>query len=262
MADAPRYRVEREVYQSKMHVPEEADAVAYRAVSGLAVAGLLLGLFAPLALVVQPMWLAAIAGVVINVVALRRIAAGAPALVGRKAALVGLTLSAIFFAAVPADWLSYRWLLRDEARKCAAIWFDYLRAGQPQKAYQLTIGPPMRDRLDDSLWEFFREGSDGRTMLNGFIHRPAVGALIALKDKATVRFYDTESQWSEKDLDHVYQTYAVTYPDSEGLKTFFIGLVLDRSMDGRTGHAYWQISRIDGGVKPKWLGGSGEPPKI
>jgi hypothetical protein len=262
MADRPKYRVEREVYQSKMHVPEEADAATYRAVSGLAVAGLLLGLLAPLAVVIQPMWLAAIAGVVINVVALRRIAAGAPALVGRKAALVGLTLSAIFFAALPANWLTYRWLLRDEARKCAAIWFDYLRDGQPHKAYQLTMGPPIRDRQDDDLWEFFREGSEARTMLDGFIRRPGIGALVALKDKATVRYYATESQWSEKEADRVYQTYAVTYPDSEGLKTFFVGLVLDRSTDARTGHSYWQVSGISGGAKPKWLGGSGAPPKI
>jgi len=261
MADTPKYRVEREVYQSKMHLPEEADVATYHAVSGLAIAGLLLGLLAPLALVVRAAWVLAIAGVVVNVVALRRIAASAPALMGRKAALVGLTLSAIFFAAVPADWVAYRRLLREEARKSAAIWFDYLRTGQPHKAYQLTLGPTSRDRLDDTLWEFFREGSEGRRELEGFIHRPEVRTLMALRDKATVRFYDTESQWADKDVDHVYQTYAVTYSDSEGLRTFFIGLLMDRSVDAWTRHAYWQIDRIIGGVQPKWLGGSGEPPK-
>jgi hypothetical protein len=262
MADAPKYRVEREVYQSKMRIPEEADAVAYRAVSGLALLGLLLGVFSAVALMVPLLWIAAIAGVIVNVVALRRIATHSPALIGRKAALVGVTLSAIFFAAIPADLLTYRWLLRDEARKYAATWFDYLRAGEPHKAYELTVGPMIRDRVDDSLWEFFREGSDERSMLVNFLRKPAVGALMALKDKATVRYYDTESQWSEKETDHVYQTYAVTYPDSEGLKTFFVGLVLDRTAESHTKHAFWQITRIDGGVKPKWLGGSGAPPKL
>jgi hypothetical protein len=262
MADAPKYRVEREVYQSKMRIPEEADAVAYRAVSGLALLGLLLGLISALALLVPAFWTAAIAGIIVNVVALRRIAARSPALVGRKAALVGVTLSAIFFAAIPADWLTYRWLVRNEAQKYAATWFDYLRAGQPHKAYELTVGPMSRDRVDDNLWEFFREGTEERAMLAGFLRRPAVGALMALKNKATVRYYDTESQWFDKESDHVYQTYAVTYPDSEGLKTFFVGLVLDRMAESRTNHAYWQISRIDGGVKPKWFGGSGTPPKL
>jgi len=262
MPDAPKYRVEREVYQSKMRLAEDSDAVAYRAVSGLAVIGLLLGLAAPLAIAIHALWLVAIAGVVVNVLALQRISAGAPALVGRKAALIGLTLSAIIVTAVPADWLCYRRLVRDEARKSAAIWFDYLRAGQPQKAIQLTLGPMTRDRLDENLWEFFREGSDGRLMLDAFIRRPAVRTLMALKDRATVRFYDTESQWSDKDVDRVYQTYAVTYPDSEGLKTFFVGLLMDRTVDSQTGHAYWQITRIEGGVKPKWLGGTGQLPKV
>jgi hypothetical protein len=261
MAETPKYRVEREVYQSKMQLLEEGDVAAYHAVSGLAIAGLLLGLLAPLALVSQAAWVLAIAGVVVNVVALRRIAAMAPALVGRKAALVGLTLSAIFFAAVPAGWVWCRRLVREEARQSAAIWFDYLRAGQPHKAYELTLSPGSRDRLDDTLWDLFREDTEEWIELDRFIRRPEIRTLIALRDKATVRYYDTESQWSDRDVDHVYQTYAVTFPESEGLKTFFIGLLMDRAVDPGTGHAYWQIGRVIGGVRPKWLGGSGEPPK-
>jgi hypothetical protein len=261
MTDTPKYRVEREVYQSKMHLPEEADVVTYHAVSGLAIAGLVLGLLAPLALVSQAAWVLAIAGVLVNVAALRRIAAGAPALVGRKAALVGLTLSAIFFAYVPAGWVSYRRLVREEARQSAAIWFDYLRTGQPHKAYELTLNPVSRDRLDDTLWELFPEETEERIALERFVRTPVIRTLVALRDRATVRFYDTESQWADGEADHVYQTYAVTFPESDGLKTFFIGLVLDRSANARTRHAYWQIGRFIGGVQPKWLGGSGEPPR-
>jgi hypothetical protein len=83
-----------------------------------------------------------------------------------------------------------------------------------------------------------------------------------LGDKATVRFYDTESQWTDGDRDQVYQTFAVTFPDSDGLKTFFIGLLLQRHVDRPTGLAYWQITRSAGGVKPKHLGGTGSPPKM
>ncbi len=261
MAETPKYRVEREVYQSKMHLPEEADAATYHSLSGLAITGLLLGLLAPLVLVGQAAWVLAVVGVAVNVAALRRIAANAPALLGRKAALVGLILSAICCAYVPADWVSYRRLVREEARQSAAIWFDYLRTRQPHKAFELTLAPGSRDRLEDNLWDLFREDTEEWIELEKFIHRPEVGTLLALQDKATVRFYDTESQWADGNQDHVYQTFAVTYSDSEGLKTFFIGLVLDRVTNARTRHAYWQVARVFGGVKPKWLGGSGEPPK-
>jgi hypothetical protein len=261
MVDNPKYRVEREIYQSRMNLPEEADAERYHAVSGLAVAALLLGLLAPIVLVSQYAWVVTIAGLVVSVAALRRIAARAPALLGRKAALVGLALSVAFFTAVPTEWLVYRKLVRGEARQFAAIFFDYLRTNQPQKAHQLTIGPMGREALSGDLWMALRKGTEGRMMFDAFLGRPAVRALVALGDKAKVRYYDTETQWFENDTERVYQIFAVTYPGRDGLKTFFVGLLLDRTVDAPTGHAYWQVSRIAGGVKPKRLGGDGSPPR-
>jgi hypothetical protein len=260
MTERPKYRVEREVYQSRMRVPEEADTAQYRAISGLAVTGLLLGLLALVGLIVPAAWLVALAGLVVNWVALRRVKAAHPALVGRKAAIAGLTLSLIISAAVPAEWLVHRYLVRDEARQFAALWFDSLRAGQPHKAHQLTISPASRVTLDDHLWEEYRQGYESRTALEGWVRIPEIRLLLALGDKATVRYYETESQGVQNDNDTVYQTYAVTYPDSDGLKTVFVGLVLVRTYNVATNHAYWHISRMAGGVKPKAFGGSGEFP--
>jgi len=255
------FEVHREVYQSRLNLPDDADAVQYRAVSGLAVLGLLAGLVSLLALASPLLWALAIVAVLVNLAALKRIQANAPALLGRKAALAGLAMSVFAFSAAPADWVVYRWLVRQEARQVAAQWFDFLRANQPQKAHQLSVDPTARDPLDDKLWEAYREGGDGRMMINQFIYGPEVRTLLALGDKATVRYYATESQWSEKDRDRVYQTFAVTFLDSDGLTTFFVGLVLDRTVHAPTGHAYWQVARTFGGVRPKALGGDGNPPK-
>jgi len=256
-----KFEVHREVYQSRLNLPDDADSKQYRAVSAFAIAGLLVGLLSLLALVSPLLWALAIVGVLVNFKALERIKKNAPALLGRKAALAGLALSTIGLTAAPADWIVYRSLVRQEARQFAEMWFDYLRADQPQKAYQLTASPTTRDAIDDNLWDLYREGGDGRNMLRSYVHSPEIRTLLALGDKATVRYYATESQWSDSERDRVYQTYAVTYADSDGLKTFFVGLLLDRTIHPPTGHAYWQISRTFGGVKPSYLGGSGNPPK-
>ena len=255
------FPVQREVYQSRMSVPDDADTKQYRAVSGLAILGLLASLLSLLGLVTPLLWALAIVALLVNLAALKRIRANAPALLGRKAALAGLAVSAVALCAAPADWIVYRTLLRGEARQCAGLWFDYLRDNQPHKAHQLTLNPTTRDPLDDTLWESYREGSQGRPIFEGNLRSPEVRTLLALGDKATVRYYATESQWTEGDKDEVYQTFAVTFPDSDGLKTFFVGLMLERSVHSPTGRAYWQISRTFGGVKPKALGGSGSPPK-
>ncbi len=261
MSTRSGFQVHREVYQSRLNLPEDPDAAQYRAVSGLAIVGLLAGLLSLLALVAPVLWAVAFVALIVNLKAIQRIAANAPALLGRKAALAGLAFSVIALCAAPADWIVYRRLVRQEARQFADLWFDYLRADQPHRAHQLTVGPTSRDPFDDKLWESYRD-EQARSMLQQFIVKPEVRTLLALGDKATVRYYATESQWAEGDRDRVYQTFAVTYPDSDGLKTFFIGLLLEREIDAPTGHAYWQISRSLGGVTPKHLGGDGNPPKI
>jgi len=255
------FAVHREVYQSRLNLREDADAVQYRAVSGLAIFGLLVGLASLMALAVPLLWAVTILAIWVNVVALKRIQANAPALLGRKAALAGLVFSVFTFCAAPADWFVYRRLIREEARQTAAEWFGYLRANEPLKAHQLIVTPTSRDPLDDALWESYQGSREGRMDIDMFINGAEVRALLALGDKATVRYYDTESQWTEGDRDRVYQTFAVTFPDSDGLKTFFVGVLLDRILHPPTGHAYWQVARTFGGVRPKALGGDGNPPK-
>lgn len=260
MSSNSPFQVHREVYQSRLNLPDDPDAAQYRAVSGLAIAGLLAGLLSLLALAAPLLWAVAIVALIVNLKALERIAANAPALLGRKAALAGLAFSVVALCAAPADWIVYRASVRQEARRFAELWFDHLRGDQPHRAHQLTIEPGSRDALGDRLWDAYRDEM-ARSMLQQFTVKPEVRTLLALGDKAAVRFYATESQWTDGGRDQVYQTYAVTFPDSDGLKTFFIGLLLQRQVDLASGHAYWQITRTAGGVKPKHLGGDGNPPK-
>ena len=95
----------------------DAEITAYHAVSALAVLGLVLGLIAGMVLIEPKFGLVALAGLGVNGLALWRIAAQAPVLVGRRLAVAGLLLSAAFTAAGPAEWLAYRWLVRREARR-------------------------------------------------------------------------------------------------------------------------------------------------
>jgi len=260
MENSKTFQVHREVYQSRLNLRDDPDAAQYRAISGLAVAGLLAGALSLLALAAPLLWIVAVVAVVVNLKALRWVAANAPALLGRKAALAGLALSTFAVFAVPVDWLAYRYSVRREARQFAETWFDYLRADRPMWAHQLTISPTSREMLDEKkLWEAYRD-EQARQMLREFVTKPEVRLLLALGDRAIVRFHDTESHWAEESRDRVYLTFAVTFTDTDGLKTFFVGLLLERAVDLPTRHAYWQVARSVGGVKPKRLGGDGNPP--
>jgi len=96
----------------------------YRAVSGMAVAGLVFGMLSPAAMF-DPVGFAAPAlGILLCAAALWRVARHAPELIGRKAAMLGLVLAVFFGFAATGQWGCYHWLLRQQARQTAEAWFQ------------------------------------------------------------------------------------------------------------------------------------------
>jgi len=213
--------------------PQDSELAAYRAFSGLALAALVCGLLAALALVDPLLWALPVAGAALGWMALRRIKKQWPALSGRSLAWLGLVLSLVFLVAAPTQWLVYRWQVRAEAREFADMYFKYLAKGEPQKAFQLALAPqqrlPLRD--DAQIWGFFRNNQKMRQGLENFVGWPVVKTLLAKRHEAIVRFYETiDQEGVEGDRDMVKQRYAVTYEEGGEKKTFFIDVRMMRQV--------------------------------
>jgi len=235
-----------------VHITDSQDAElsAYRPLAGQAVAGLLLGLLSPLALAHPAAWSIPALGVFFCRWALRRIKKSDAALAGRNLARAGMALSLVFLAAAPADWLSLRWHIRAEARQFSALWFKYLAEDELHKAHQLTVAPQNRRPLDDRLVAFYRESARAREEREAYATQPLVRTLSALGPGALVRFYETANQSSSGNTQQVDQTYAVTYEEQGGRKTFFVTVRMVRvAMPG--GKADWRILQTEGGVRPE-----------
>jgi hypothetical protein len=228
---------------------QDADLATYRALAPQAVAGMIFGLLAPLAMLDPLLWALPALGTLFSSWALRRIRNHSGELVGRKFAWIGLSLSLLFLAAAPADLLTYRWMIYKEARQFSAQWFRYLTQEEPQKAYQFYLSQPYRQPLDDQLWHFYRNAPQQREKLQAFVTLPVVQTLLALGPKAQVRFYQIASESRENDNDQVDLYYAVTYEEQSERKSFF---VLVRMVRERLSHggAGWRIYQADGGVRP------------
>ncbi len=237
-----------------LSTPDEADVAQYRAVCGLAVVGSIVGLLSFVAVFAPMLWIVPALGVVLGILALRRIARETPTLVGRKAALMGLALSLVFAVAAPTEFFYYRWLLRQEARQFAGYWFEYLLNKEPHKAHQLTDSAAGRQPLDEKLWEYYPTGAESREALEGYVARPVVRAILTLGNQAHVRFYNTESQSTENERDIVVQSFAVTFSSEGEPKTFFVRLVMERSQIAGKRKAGWRVVRDEGGL-PAALGG-------
>lgn len=217
-----------ETHQPRLSDSRDADVDQYRAVSGLAVMGLIFGLLAITCLIDPVMCVVALLGTLLNGLALWKITHG-EGLIGRKAAVLGLTLSVLFATAVPAEWLTHRWLIRNQARQFASIWFEHLRQQQPEEAYLLSKHAKWRGSPDEEGFETYKA-------------RPVVEKLLSLGQQAEVSYCRTESQQRGSDRDFVRQLYTVTWGQSAAKKTLSIVLEMERSPYRETNLAYWRMA--------------------
>lgn len=228
---------------------EDMELAAYRALAGQAVVGLIIGLMSPLALVDPLLYAIPVTGMLVSYWAIRRIKKS-DLLTGRKIAIAGLLLSLVFVVAVPTDWIVYRRMVRAEARQFSSLWFQFVTHDQPQKAYQMLMPPQSRQRLNRELWAFYRNDPKQGGQLENYVKDSLVRTLLALGQRAEVRFFDTVEQSHDGNDDQVQQWYAVTYDEDGEKKSFFVAVHMLRQKlpDGQ---ADWRILWTAVGVRPK-----------
>jgi len=233
---------------SRPHLTDHEDTqlAEYHALSKLAVAGLIFGLLAPVALVDPLLWALPLLGVVFSGFGLWRIAGGRAVLVGRKAALAGLMLSLFFGAVAAGDWLAYRLMVRAEARRFVGAWFEMLAGNQPMKAHQLTLYPRYRRVAAERLEDFYAEGPRWQEELDEFLQRPLIAKLLDFGPEAQVRYLETTGHSRDGRKDYLFQVYAVTYQEDGRPKTIVVGMQLERHKQ-ETGVATWRIASVEEG---------------
>lgn len=227
-----------------LHEPLDGESPEYQTICGLAVVSLILAILAPLALVDPLGAILPVGAIAVGWAALRRIARNAPALSGRRLALWAVGLSLLFLAAVPAEWLSYRWQIRREAIAVGDAWFAMLRDNRPQMAFQLTLEPRRRRPLDNTLAKYYREVPELRDGLAAYVRQPLVRTLLTLGRAAEVRWERIEDQERLYNCDRVDPLYVVGYEEGGRKKSFSVVLHLARlrlSTGAGGGRAVWQL---------------------
>ncbi len=232
---------------------EPANEFRYRSLSASALVGLGLGGLSPLAMLNPLLWMVPVAGLTFAGFALYRLRNEEENLVGRGAAMVGLALSITFAAAAPAATVSYRWWLEREAQPVALHWFELLAADQPRQAHAMGLARPLDQASMADLLPTGAAPPDDDTLVEQFANEPLIRTLLALGDRAQVRYWSTESVVPDnvpEPKDQVQQIYAVSYQQAGQTTTFFVRLGLERRMLAPPEGGRWRITSHDGGVRP------------
>ena len=221
------------------------DLGQYRAVSGLAVVGLLAGLLSIVAFVHYMLYLVPLVAIVINVLALRQIAEASPPPIGRKAALAGLALALIFIGAAPIQRAVNRHDMHARSMQIAREWFTALRDDRPEAAYRLAQFPTTAATREESPLKTFQSGMMPWERLTKYAHESPVELLLKLGKRAHVRWCANEDVWTSNEMQGVRDFFVVTVGKGPEAVSFFILLGTTRTQEMGTGEWQWQVSKAE-----------------
>jgi hypothetical protein len=227
--------------------PSNDPEQEYRSIEPLAVIALLLGLFSPLAFIGPLLWLVPPLGIAASLLALGRLGRDGSRS-GRSIALFGLGLSIAFGIAPAAQTASAFFLLREQPREVADAYLEFLRTDHPEKALMLRGVPDVRE-MDES-WSVFQNDPSARHDLERFVHMPLVRTMLALGDKADIRFFSFNGVAINGSTGQANYFYTVTFMDHDKKKTFLVGLLMERKPTSRPGISPWRVKDFYGPVDP------------
>lgn len=228
----------------------DRDLIDYRPISGWAVAALLLGLAAGLALVHPLLLCVPIAGIAVAMIALRRIERSPVKLVGRKAALVGLAFSVIYGVAAPVRLKSREHWLSTRAERLADDFLDDVRSGRTDEAFALCLRSveklPAHDPRAKPGDKADEEPQDPRKV---FFSEQPVAKLVALGARAERTRLHTEVLSTEGPRQPIVVVYEVRDGRSSDAAPTEVLFYIEEILDGE-GVERWWISRVSVPPRP------------
>lgn len=214
--------------------------IQYRAVSGLAVLALVLGILSAAAMVGPILWSIPLLAAITALIAMRRIRASDD-LVGWNIAFLGLLLAVLFGIAGPARTMSRQHWLASRAEAFCDQFFKFLQVKNSHAAHQLRQPAGTRKPLSDKLAESYEKDAASQAGLEKFIAEEPVKSLLEVADKVTIQRTATEVVGHDDRTDLFAIRYLITPTGRNSMPAL---LVVRRTLDLGTGLESWQIDDV------------------
>jgi hypothetical protein len=217
------------------------DEAPYRTISILSIVGLILGIAAPLAFFAPLLYAIPIAGITVALMSIRGISLSDGALIGRKAAIIGLVLSVASLSAAFMRTAMFQQLLSRQARVATLEWIELLRSGDAETAYKLTSAsrqgsPP--NAADPA------NAAEKSTPLDTFRANPVAHFLLDHAEGVPVAFVrDTVFDPATPGNERIQQLYQVGVPaETNDAATTTLTVMLQRVRGSDSAPAQWLIA--------------------
>ncbi len=223
---------------------DPSELESYQAISGWAIASLILGLLSPLALTQPTLWLIPLGGLLVSLSVLRR--RGRESSSSQNLATFGL-ISALFFGTLaPARLLVREAILRNSARHFAAAWMELVQLGRLRDAHQWTLSASTRIPRADLVDAFYREHPESQKNLERLFAKPGLRELVQAGKKATIRLDGTQQGTIDRSREEFVFNYIVEY-DSRQTP---LAIAVSRFHDWELNRIEWTVGLADTPAKP------------
>ena len=227
---------------NELATDDDQGAPEYRPVNLLAVLGLIAGAASVLAFAHPLLWCLPVLGAALSGLALRQMAVAELQQVGRRAALVGLTLSLVLGAAAVTRLAVFRWQMRVETMQLAKQWFEALRNRDPYLADQLTLPPGARLKPEDDRDARYAEPNE-RHRLEEDVEDPAERMMLSLGKYAQVRYFTNELTDVLSEHPAVIDIYAISVRHEGKTTSCFVQLIWSRQLEFGSHRWYWDLKK-------------------
>lgn len=234
---------------------ETDEEIAYSSMSVLAIVGLMLGLLAPLSLVGALLWVIPIAGAVVSLAAMSRIAGSEGALVGRWAALAGLVLCIASLAAAASRTTMSKVFVSRQARDVSLEWIAAVQEGELAEAFAQTVKGAQESSSPSPTPAENEEVDHTHDDEHSHAHPPADSPLAEFENRPVVRFLtglgaDMQASF-DRDAEvvigthldvRITQLYTLRPTASDAIEPKTIEVTLVRASPSAQGPQRWMVS--------------------
>jgi hypothetical protein len=223
-------------------LPREAELPQYRPISHWAVATLLVGLAAPLALIGPVLWCVPLAAAPLGWLAFRQLQRTDLKYVGQSATVAGLCLAALFFGWSVTQRLSREIRISSEAEQFATEWLELVLTGKLNEAHQLQIASSRRVELGTDLVSYYEAQSEAGKDLEAFRTNQPLASLAGQADKIKATFAEVTQHQVDGTTDYFTLRYDVISTGPPVPTSLWLSARREQRTD--SGGSDWQMTGI------------------
>ena len=239
-------------FQDNQPAVHELDdgAIEYRAISLWSIFAFVVGLISLTTLMLPGLLFFGVLGILISVLAIRSVSRSDRPMVGRRLAGVGLGLAVFSLTYGVGTFVTRRAAIYQDARTYATKWFDMMRDGRRDEAFQVRVPQEQRKSPAKSWDDYKKEMGDQKDQMGYFFDISPFKELDAYGKDGEVEFLGNVSMRPAGEDKAVIQKYIFRYKENGQAKELEFQIGLKRHYNPAFDHCYWEwmddVPMIDG----------------